>query len=69
MSLLPKKVAPFLKKKIVPSEKVTPSEEDEKGTNILNSMGEPVQTIRRNYLDKFQGKSTGTTGRFNLYHE
>ena len=32
------KVASFPKKKLVPSDKVTPSEEVEKGTNILNDM-------------------------------
>ena len=33
-----KKVAPLPKEKVDPSQKVTPSEEVEKGTNILNYM-------------------------------
>ena len=70
MSLLPKnKVAPFLKKKLFPSEKFTPSEEVEKGTNLLNNTEEPVHTICRKDLDNFQGKSTASKCWFNIYHE
>ena len=69
MSLLPKKkVAPFLKKKLVPSEKITPSEEFEKGTNPLNYMEEPVHKIHIKDLDKFKGNSTESTGWFNPDH-
>ena len=32
-------------------------------------MEEPVFTIRRNNLDKFQGQSTASMGWFNLDHE
>ena len=48
----------LLKKKLVISEKVTPSEAVEKRTNILNDTEEPVLMIRRNYLDNFQGQYT-----------
>ena len=44
-----------------PSEKVTQGEEVEKVTNILNNIEDPVHTIRRKYLDRFQGQSTGPT--------
>ena len=60
------KSSTIAKEKLVPSEKVTPSQGDEKGKIFLNDMEEPVQTIRRNYLDNFQGQSTGSTGWFNL---
>ena len=63
------KSSAIAEEKLVPSEKVTPSEEVEKGTNILNDMEEPVATIRRKDLDNFQGKSTVSTGWFNLDHE
>ena len=53
----------------MPSEKFTPIEEVEKGTNILNNMEEPVHTIFRKDLDNFQGQYTGPTGGFNIYHE
>ena len=51
------------------SEKVTPSEEVEKGTDLLNDMEEPVVRIHIKDLDNFQGKSTGSTGWFNIYHK
>ena len=51
------------------NEKVTPSEEFEKGTNILNDMEEPVVTIRRKDLDNFEGKYKVSTDWFNLHHE
>ena len=70
MLLLPKKkVKPLLKKKLVPSEKVTPIKEVEKGTNILNYMEAPVHTIHRNSFDNFQGQSTGSTSWFYLDRE
>ena len=53
----------------MPRENNTPSEEVEKGTNILNYMEEPVHTIFRKYLDNFQGHSTVSTGWFNPGHE
>ena len=43
--LLKKKVAQLPKKIAVPSEKVTPSEEFEKGTSILKNIEKPVYTI------------------------
>ena len=57
------------KKIIVKSEKVTPSEEVKKGTNILNNTEEQLITIRGEHLDNFEGKSTGPTGWFNFDHE
>ena len=69
ISLLPrKKVAPFLKKRLLPSEKITPSEDFEKGTNSLKYMEEPVHKIRIKDLDNFKGNSTESTGWFNLDH-
>ena len=70
MSLFPRgKVALFPRKHLVPSEKVTPSEGVEKETKLWNDMEEPVHTIHRKGLDKFQGQSTASTGWFNLDHE
>ena len=60
---------PFLEKKVAPSEKVTPSEEVEKVNKMLDYIKEPVVNIRINDLDNFQGKSTGSTGWFNLDHD
>ena len=45
---------PISKEKVAPSEKVTPSEEFEKGTKLLDDIEDPVVTIRRNNLDNFQ---------------
>ena len=59
----------LLKKKLVPGENLTPSEEVERGTNILNAMEQPVYMIRRKDLDNFQGQSKVPTGWFNLDHE
>ena len=47
---LKKELAPFLKKKLSSSEKVTPSEEVEKGTNFLNDMEEPAVMIHINWI-------------------
>ena len=67
MLLLPKKkVIPLLKKKVVTSEKIKTSEEVDKGTAKLDHMKEAVVTIRRKYLDNFEGKYKGSTGWFNL---
>ena len=52
------KYAQFLKKKVFTSDKITPSEEVEKGTNILNDTENPVIMIRRKDSDKFHGQST-----------
>ena len=49
-------------KKIVTSENITPSEEVEKDTNLLNDTEQPVHMICRKDLDNFQGQSTGSTG-------
>ena len=69
LSFLKKELSPFPKKKVVLSEKVTPSEKVEKGTNLLNEMEEPVHTIHRKCWDNFQGQYTGSTGWINLDHE
>ena len=63
------KSATIYEETLVPSDNVTPSEEVQKVTNILNDIEEPVHTIRRKYLDNFQGKSTASTVWFNLYYE
>ena len=53
----------------MPSEKVTPSEEVEKRTNLLNDIEEPVHMIRRKDLGNFQGQYTASPGWFNLDHD
>ena len=58
---------PIAEEKVAPSEKVTPSEEVEKGDKKLDDIEDPVSTIRRNNLDKFQGHYTRSTGWFDLY--
>ena len=70
MSSLPnKKVTPLPNKKVGTSEKVTPSEEVDKGTKIFDYMKYGVVAIRRKYLDNFEGYSIGPTSWFNLDHE
>ena len=70
MLLFPKKkVTPLPKKKVVTSQKVTPSEEVGKGTRNLDDMKYAVVTIRNKYLDNFEEQSIGSTGWFNLYPE
>ena len=44
------KLSPLPKKIVVPGEKVTPSEEILKGTNILNDMEESVVMIHRVWI-------------------
>ena len=57
MFLLPKKkVTPFPKKKLVTSEKVTTSEEVEKGPKNLDDIKEAVLTIRVKDLDTYEGR-------------
>ena len=51
LSLPNKKVTPLLNKKLVTSEKVTPSEEVDKGTKNLVDTGKPVVMICRKDLD------------------
>ena len=51
------------------SEKVTPSEEFEKGTKNVDDMKEAVVTIRRKDMGNFEGNYMGSTGWFNLNHE
>ena len=51
------------------SENVTTSEEVEKCTLILNDMKEAVFNICRNGLDKFEWKSKGSTGWFNIVYK
>ena len=55
-------ISAFQQKTLLPSEKVTPSEEVEKGTNLLNYMEYLVVTISRKNLDNFQEKSTASIG-------
>ena len=63
MSSFPrKKVAPLPKKRVGPSDKVTPSEKVEKVTNLLNYIENPVYMIRRKDLDNFQGQYTVSIG-------
>ena len=56
--ILSRVIGPFTKKKVAPSEKVTPSEEVEKGNIFLDNIEEQVFTIHGNYLDHFQWHST-----------
>ena len=51
------------------SEKVTTSEEVDKGTKNLDYMKNAVVTICRENLDNFEGQSKGSTGWFTLDHE
>ena len=60
-------IGPYPKKKLAPSENVTPGEEIEKRPKILDDIGEPVFTIRSNNLNNFQGNSTRSTGWLYLY--
>ena len=61
---------PIAKENLAPSEKITPNEEVEKGTNLLDCMEDPVNMIhRKGGLDHFQGKYAALTGWLNLYHE
>ena len=57
------------KKKSLTTEKVTTSEEVDKGTKKLNDIKEAVVTIRGKDLDNFEGQYKGSTGWFNLDHE
>ena len=60
MSSFPKeKVTLLPNKKVVTSEKVTPIEEVNKVTTILNDMDNPVVHICRKDLDTFEGQSIG----------
>ena len=56
------KVTPLPKKRVVTSEKVTASEEVDKGTKTLYVIKEAVFMIRRKDLDNFDGQSKGSTG-------
>ena len=51
------------------TEKVTTSDEVDKGTKNMDDMKEAVVTIRSKDSDKFEGQSKGTIGWFNLDHE
>ena len=62
-------ISAFQQKTLLPSEKVTPSEEVEKGTNLLNYMEYLVVKISRKNLDNFQEKSTASIGWFNIDNE
>ena len=59
----------FPKKKVLTSEKVITGEEVDKGTKILDDMKEAVAKIRRKDLNKFEGKSNGSTCWYNIDHE
>ena len=62
MPLLPKK-------KVLTSEKVTTSEQVEKGTKLLDYIKYAVFNIRRKDLDNFQEQSKVSIGQFKLDHE
>ena len=55
--------------KLLTSEKVTTSEEFDKGTKNLDDMKEAVVTIYVKDLYNSDGQSKGSTGWFNLNHE
>ena len=57
------------KKKVATSEKFTPIEEVDKGTNNLDGMKEAVVTIRGKDLDKFEGQYIVSKGWFNIDNE
>ena len=59
-------IVPLSKKKVATSEKVTPSEEVEKGTKTLDDIKDSVVKIFRKDLFNFQGQSTISTCWFNL---
>ena len=57
MSLLPKKkLTPLPDKQMLTSEKVTTSEEVDKGAKNLYGIKEVVVKIRRKYFDNFEGR-------------
>ena len=56
------------KEKVVTSEKVTPSEEVDKGAKNLYDMKDSVVPIRRKDLDNFNGEYIISTGWFNVDH-
>ena len=60
------KLTTWLKKKVVTSEKVTTSEEVDRGTKYLDDIKESAVTISRKDSDNFESKSKGSTGWFNL---
>ena len=49
-------------------EKITTNEDVDKGTEKLEDMKQEVFTIRNKDSDKFEGKSKGSTGWFNIDH-
>ena len=51
------------------TEKVTTSQEVDKGTKKLNDMKEAVVTIRGKDSDNFEGQSKVSIGWFNINHE
>ena len=59
----------FPKKKVLTSEKVTTSEQVEKGTKLLDYIKYAVFNIRRKDLDNFQEQSKVSIGQFKLDHE
>ena len=61
-----KKATPLTKKKVVKSEKVTTSEEVDKGTKHLDDMKEALVTIYRKDLDNFEGQCIVLTSGFIL---
>ena len=73
-------ISPSEKKSVAPSEKVAPSERDEKGSGTLEDIKEPVVMICRKDLDNkiekdntnkyhFQGQSARSMHWFDLDHE
>ena len=59
----------LLNKKLLATEKVTTSEEVDKGDKILDDMKDAVFAIHGTDSDKFEGQSKGSTGWFNIDHE
>ena len=59
----------IVEEKMVTNEKVTPSEEVDKDNKRLDDMEEAVVIMCRKDLNKFYGKSIGSTGWFNLDHK
>ena len=57
-----------MREKLLTTEKVTTSEEVDKGTKQLDNTKEAVLMIHRKDLDKFEGKYKGSTGWFNPDH-
>ena len=62
-------MTPLLNRKLLTTEKVTKSEDIDKGTEKLEYMKDAVVTIHRKRSYKFESKSKGSTGWFNIDRE